>query len=34
LNYGRAMNRLLYAAAAQDIQPDFINQLLAKCQPE
>jgi hypothetical protein len=34
LNYGRAMTRLLYAAAAQDIQPDFINQLLAKCPPE
>jgi hypothetical protein len=34
LNYGRAMTRLLYRAAAQDIQPDFINQLLAKCPPE
>jgi LuxR family transcriptional regulator, maltose regulon positive regulatory protein len=34
LKHGRAMTRLLYRAAAQDIQPDFINQLLAKCPPK
>lgn len=34
LKHGRAITRLLYRAAAQDIQPDFINQLLAKCPPE